>query len=81
MTTRRTTLLIFRDKEGRMRPIQRHVSLDAQMLMDAAILHSGQMRTHAIFRALMLQGSQINIGQFRDQKDVKKIVSLIVIQI
>ena len=56
MTTRRTPLLIFRDKEGRLRLIQKHVRFDAQMLMDAATLHSGQMRTHAIFQAQLLQG-------------------------
>ena len=56
MTTHRTPPLIFRDKEGRMKLTQKHVSLDAQMLMAAATLHFGQMRTHVIFQAQLLQG-------------------------
>ena len=77
MTTHRTPPLIFRDKEGRMQLTRKHVSLDAQMLMAAATLHFGQTITHAISQALLLRGFQINIGQFRDQKYVKKIVSFI----
>ena len=56
MTTHRTPPLIFWDKEGRMKLTQKHVSLDAQMLMAAATLHFGQMRTHAIFQAQLQQG-------------------------
>ena len=81
MTTHLTPLLISRDKQGRLRQTRMHVSLDAQMLMDAATLRSGQTRTRAIFQALMLQGSQINMAQFRDQKDARKMVSFIGIPI
>ena len=56
MTTHRTPPLIFWDKEGRLKLARKHVSLDAQMLMAAATLHFGQMRTHAIFQAQLQQG-------------------------
>ena len=81
MTTHRTPLLISRDNLGRLSLIRKHVSLDAQMLMDAATLRSGQMRTRAISQALMLQGFQINMAQFRVRLDVRKMVSLVVIPI
>ena len=56
MTTHRTPPLIFWDEEGRLKLARKHVSLDAQMLMAAATLHFGQMRTHAIFQAQLQQG-------------------------
>ena len=79
MVTHHTPLPIFPAMVNQLRMIPKHVSLDARMLMDAVIFHSGQMRSHVIFQAQLLRGSRTDGGLFLDQNVVEKTVSFVFI--
>ena len=67
-----------------LRQIQKHVSLDAQMLMAVASLHSGEMQNQAletvIYQVLTLQGCRIDGRPFQDPNTVMKVKYLPIVR-